>query len=301
MPSQANLFIVIPTFNRCEDLLACLGSLDKPGLLNEKVIVVDNASQDATREKVRSLFPSITMIEIERNLGATGASNIGFERALQEGADFILRLDSDTVVAPDFLQILLKFAADHPAGGLFSPKIYYYDQPDIIWYAGARASGWHFGVFQEQRGKHDSPNNSQPIQTDYIWAAAMLIRAEVLKKAGKFDADFLVYHEELDFCRRVKQAGYDLWLVPDAKVWHKVGTQIENPWRAYQWNRSKMLFYRKHARNGLHRLFLILYAFGYVAIRGIIKRRGAGNRGPFKDALRGLWDGLRAPIRVKSF
>jgi GT2 family glycosyltransferase len=296
---HVKVFIVIPTYDRCQDLLACLDSLAKVTGPDFEIIVVDNASQDDTWEKVRTLFPGVILLEAGSNLGATGASNLGFERALHEGADYILRLDSDTVVAPDLLNILLAFGAAHPNSGVLSPKIYYYDQPEVIWYAGAQADHWHYGAVQKYRKVMDSPENSQPIQTEYIWAAAMLIRAEVLARTGGFDTDFLVYHEELDFCRRVRRLGYELWLVPEAKVWHKVGTQVENAWRAYQWNRGKILLYRKHAQNGLHLALLVLYAFAYTFMRAIFKKSGVGNRGPLKDALRGLWDGLRTPISSK--
>lgn len=287
----APVFVVIPTYNRCQDLLFCLDSLQKNFLPDSRIIVVDNASSDGTREKLHSLFPDVILIEARQNLGATGASNLGFARALQEGAAYILRLDSDTKVAPDFLDKLVRFSESNANSGIVSPKIYELDHPDVVWYAGAGEHPWHFGAVYDS-----SPPTGQPVKTDYIWATAMLIRAEVLEKAGGFDTDFLVYHEELDFCRRVRKLGFELWLVPEAKVWHKVGSREETPWRAYQWNRSKMIFFRKHARSGFHRVMLGTYAFAYVFARALFKKDGVGNRGPLKDALRGLWAGLRTPL-----
>lgn len=291
---ERKLRVVIPTFNRADDLLACLESLREAGVEEEQVIVVDNNSQDRTVQAVREHFPNIDLHVNEKNLGASGASNVGFKHALEQGADLILRLDSDTIVARDFLLPLLN-AAEDPRIGVLSPKIYYLEPPDEIWYAGADANPWHFGAVNQHRHKKDAPENNFPREVDYVWAACMLIKHEVLESLGGFDLDFFVYFEEVDFCRRVEALGYTLIFIPESHIWHKVGSSAENTWTAYHWNKSKMLLYRKHARNPIHRFTLVLFAYTYALFNPIIKKR-AGNRGPLKDALRGLKDGLKVKL-----
>ncbi|HAF62982.1 MAG TPA: hypothetical protein DCK95_11760 [Anaerolineaceae bacterium] len=290
--SEPKLRVVIPTFNRADDLYDCLKSLENAGIQREQIIVVDNNSQDKTKKRIEQFFPEITLIALNKNMGATGASNIGFKQALDQGVDFVLRLDSDTVVAAELMDILLTYTNADPRIGILTPKIYYYEPPDEIWYAGADAHPWHFGSIHGHRHEKDAPQNSQPKEVDYAWGAAMLIKAEALQKTGGFDNDFFVYYEEVDFCKRVQNFGYKIWYVPDAKVWHKVGSSANNAWTAYHWNRSKMLLYRKHAKNDLHRLLLILYAFAYALFSPIIKGK-SGNRGPLKETFEGLVDGLK--------
>lgn len=296
---ETTLWVVIPTYNRAGDLTACIESLVGAGIAPDQIIVVDNHSADDTVQRVSQTYPEVVLIPLDDNLGATGASNIGFEHALEQGAELVLRLDSDTIVAPGFAAPLLEKAAQDPRIGILAPKIYYYNPPDEIWYAGADTHPWHFGTINGHRHEKDSPENSAVREVDYAWGAAMLIRGQVLRETGGFDLDFFVYYEEVDFCQRVQQLGYKIFYLPDARIWHKVGSSANTPWTAYHWNRSKMLFYRKHARGSAHYLYLVLYAFSYALTDAVLKtlkiRKKSGNRGPLKDALRGLWDGLTEP------
>ena len=287
-----DLWVVIPTFNRADDLLACLDSLNDARISRERVIVVDNHSQDETVTKLLYQFPEVVLIQLDDNLGAAKASNIGFEFALGQGAEYILRLDSDTVVDPAFVLILMNKVTDDPKIGVLSPKIYYYEPPDEIWFAGANQHPWHFGAIHGHRHEKDNPHNSQVREIDYAWGAAMLIKGEVLEKSGGFDPDFFVYYEEVDFCLRVKKLGYKLVFIPDSHVWHKVGSSANNAWTAYHWNRSKMLLYRKHAKSSIHLIFLISFALLYAVISPVIRGK-SGNRGPVWHALRGLWVGFK--------
>jgi len=293
-PNQTNpnLWVVIPTYNRSNDLLACLGSLVSARINLEQVVIVDNHSQDETVSMVRAKHPKTHLISLNENLGATGAANIGFDFALERGADYVLRQDSDTIVDENFIEPLLVVGESDPTIGVISPKIYYFDPPDEIWYAGVDSQPLIFGTTNEHRHEKDRPENSQQREVDYIWAASMLIKSEVLRKTGGFDTDFFVYHEEINFCERVKQLGYKLIYIPKSYVWHKVGSSANNAWTAYHWNRSKMLLYRKHARNVIHLCFLVCYAYVYTIWSALFAKTKAGNRGPFNSALKGLMRGL---------
>jgi GT2 family glycosyltransferase len=294
------LRIVIPTYNRADELIECLGSLIKAGIRETQIIVVDNNSQDNTAEMLKKNFPKMHARHLDENSGATGASNIGFKLALEQGATHVLRLDSDTIVAPDFLRPLIEQIQANPKIGAVAPKIYYFDPPEKIWYAGADSHPFHFGAINSQRQHQDSPENQKIKEVDYAWGAAMLIKAEVLAITGGFDNDFFVYYEEIDFCLRIKKMGYKILLVPASTLWHKVGSSANNAWTAYHWNRSKMLLFRKHAKSSVHSLALIFYAFGYVIYDSLLNKlklkAHSGNRGPLVSALKGLLAGLTEKI-----
>lgn len=293
------VWIVIPTWNRRDDLLECLASVQALDYPNFRVLVVDNYSEDGSPEVVRSRFTSVELLELERNEGATGASNAGFAYALVHGAEYVFRLDSDTVVDPSALRHLVDAALESSDIGVLTAKIYFYDRPTVIWFGGALSHRWHFGAYNTRRYEYDSPDNSIPCDVDYAWSTGMLIRRTVLEVVGGFDPDFFVYYEEVDFCLRVKQAGFRIRYVPEARLWHKVGSDSNNPWVAEQWNRSKMLLFRKHSR-GLHRRSLIVYAFVYALWRALKPVPGRGNRGPLKAALRGLVKGLCYPLSATT-
>jgi GT2 family glycosyltransferase len=290
-------WVVIPSYNRADDLIACLDSLHKAGISEAQILVVDNHSQDNTAALLESCHPGVQVRFLDENLGATGASNIGFSMALSQGATHVLRLDSDTVVDPGFILPLMDAIQGAPDIGVVAPKIYYNDPPKKIWYAGADSHPFHFGAIHSQRDQEDSQENSQARRVDYAWGAAMLIKAEVLRKTGGFDEDFFIYYEEIDFCLRLRKMGYRILFVPEAVIWHKVGSAASNAFTAYHWNRSKMLLYRKHARHIFHLITLIAYALVYALASAALHGNSSGNRGPFRPALRGLFEGLFQEIR----
>jgi len=293
---QNLIWIVIPTWNRCQDLLMCLESLREVTYPYVKILVVDNASEDDSVDAVHKHFSEVEIIQLSENMGAPVASNIGFEYALSHGADFVLRLDSDTVVSPDFIVPLIAKMVENSTIGIISPKILYFDQPDRIWYAGVDAHPFHFGSIHDLIYQQESPAANHSRVVDYTWGAAMLIRREVLELLNGFDPQFFIYFEEVDFCKRVQAAGFKVYYLSESKIWHKVGTSNPTKRTAYQWNRSKMILFRKHARNPLHRIALILYAYLYAIGSPIFKGDTTGNRGPLNAALQGLSNGLSTDI-----
>jgi GT2 family glycosyltransferase len=293
---EKTVWIVIPTWNRCEALIDCLDSLSRITYKPFTILVVDNASTDNTVDSVKKLYPNVKIIRLSKNLGAPKASNIGFEHALDHGAEYVLRLDSDTIVSPGFLEPLVNKAEEESTIGVVSPKIYYHDPPDVIWYAGVDAHPWHFGSVNDQCNKKDTEIRDQSRFVEYVWAAAMLIKREVLNKTQGFDPDFFIYYEEVDFCLRVKDLGYQLYYVAESTIFHKVGTQNPSAWSGYYWNLSKMILFRKHARNKTHFILLVLYVILYALVDALLNkisiRKSSRNRGPLMSSLHGLKDGL---------
>lgn len=287
--------IVIPTWNRREDLLKCLSSITTLNYSNKHVIVIDNASSDGSIPAVRKGYPQVEIIELSENLGAVGASNVGFERSLTYEPDYILRLDSDAVLDSEFLDELVSASKVFPEAGLLVGKIYYLDDPKRIWSMGTLQSGWFYTTTEPGKGMIDGPSYVEPFEVDFAWSTGFLLTNEALKVTNGFDSDFFVYYEEPDLCLRIHQSGMQIWCVPSAKMWHRIGESQPGPWIAYQWARGKMLFFRKHNR-GLRKMTLIAYAYLYALLRSIHAKPGKGNRGPLKDALRGLTAGLFYPL-----
>lgn len=294
------VWIVIPTWNRRDDLIACLNSLKYVTYSPIQILVIDNASEDGTFQVVSDKYPEVIIQKMESNIGASAASNVGFDIALNGGADYILRLDSDTIVSPDFLEPLVNLLEKNNNIGVVSPKIYYYEPADLIWYAGVDAHPWHFGAINDIKNKRDNETSCRSRDVDYVWGAAMLIRREVLEKIGGFDPDFFIYYEEVDFCKQVHLLGYRIHYTSESKIWHKVGTQNLSQWTAFNWNRSKIILFHKYSRNLFHKFSLTLYAFLYAVLDAIIFslhiRKISGNRGPLNSAIKGLLNGLQKSI-----
>jgi GT2 family glycosyltransferase len=171
------------------------------------------------------------------------------EKALAAGADFVLLLNNDTEVAPDFLDCLVSAANSQPQAGMAAPKIYYHHDPQLIWFAGGRINFWtghisHLGL--RQREAH--PINQQPKATDFLTGCAILAKRECLEKTGLFDESYYMYAEDVDWCWRARQAGYVCLYQPEATIWHKVSASAGGAFKIYHKVQSNFLFFRRHAK-----------------------------------------------------
>lgn len=293
--NEALVWIVIPTWNRCDDLKELLISIKSLAYNHIKVLVVDNGSDDNTILMLKENFPKIQYIQLNKNVGAARAANVGFEYALNQQAELVLRLDSDTILDKYFLTHLVHASQIHKDAGVFVGKIFYHANPQIIWSMGAFQKSWSLGAREIARDKHDSTILNQDVEVDYAWCTGMLFTRSALVTTKGFDSDFFVYFEEAELCCRLHTLGFEIWSIPKAKMWHKVGQISRSPSVSYQWARSKMLFYRKQTKC-LHKASLIFYAYIYAIIHWLLPLQSPGNRGPIKPALKGLTKGLIYPL-----
>lgn len=184
------VFIIVLNWNGYEVTRDCLESLQKVAYANFKVIVVDNGSIDSSPERLRKEFRGLTVIENRKNLGFTGGNNVGIRYALEHGTDYILLLNNDTVVAPTFLSELVGVAESDERIGILNPKIYYFDLPETIWYAG--------GTFSMLRGfaRHighrqvDKPRYNKRREVTFVSGCAFFVKAGVVRQVGLLDEHF---------------------------------------------------------------------------------------------------------------
>jgi len=243
---------VILNTNRKEDTLACLKSLAESTYPNHRVIVLDNASSDGSVEAIRSQFPAAEIIQLHQNLGYAGNNNIGIEAALQQGADWVFVLNEDTIVAPDCFDHFIQAAAEKEAAsdgrvGILGPKVYHANEPNLIQSAGGElTSRWdaiHIGQNEKDLGQYDDER-----QVDWISGCALLVKRQVIQECGALDPRFFYYWEETDWCKRATEHGWQIWVVPEAKIWHK-GVQKDytpSPNVTYYNTRNRYLFMAKH-------------------------------------------------------
>lgn len=238
--------IVILNHNRRDDTLACLASLAAIEYPHYQIVVVDNASSDSSIATFRAVYPDLPIIENKTNLGFAAGNNIGIRYALESASDYVLLLNNDTEVAPDFLdQLIMPCLADETIG-VVGPKIYYYDQPRTLWSVG--------GMIDWQRGQTrmrglDMPDQGQfdtQVDIDFASGCALLIRRTVLEKAGLLDERFGMYYEETEWCVRIVRAGWRITYVPRSCIWHKIKptAQDRSPSITYYMTRNRLLFLR---------------------------------------------------------
>jgi hypothetical protein len=216
--------------------------------------------------------------------------NVGLRAALDAGASYILAINNDTLVAPNLLRLLVGVAREDERIGITVPKIYYADSPEQLWYAGAMRRRWLPGFSFPGYGKQDAPRYSRRRDVDYATGCGLLVRAEALHNVGLFDETrFFMYHEDLDLSERIRQSGYRIVYVPQARMWHKesASTDPMSPRKWYYLARYIVPFFRRHYRWPV--LALALYTL-YVVARELLK----GHARLIPPFLKGICDGLGA-------
>ena len=219
--------ILILNWNRKDLLKHCLDSVIAIDYPNYSVIMIDNGSSDGSLDMVQENYSKVECLALDRNYGYAGGYNRCFAQLKDETAEFIMLLNNDTVIDLDILNSFnnarMKFGDSHIYGG----KIYYLDDPNKIWYAGGRVKLKYINISHWGIRKQDSPEFSNPIETDYITGCCLFTSMEVINKLNGFDERFNMYGEDVDLCLRAKNLGINCYYWPDAKLWHHVSASLD--------------------------------------------------------------------------
>ena len=218
--------IVILSWNGREDTLECLRSLEPVWNETTRGVLVDNGSTDGTAEAVRAQYPHLDIVQTGENLGFTGGNNAGMCHALEMGADYILLLNNDTVVDPGFAREMLAVARSSHTVGFVSPKIYFKEPADVIWFAGARFYAWcGYGRMVGYR-KRDHGQYDQVREIDRPCGCAVLVSRRLCEEVGLMDPSLFMYADEIEWKLRAGKKGFKAFYAPKAVVWHKVSVSV---------------------------------------------------------------------------
>ena len=164
----------------------------------------------------------LIIIKNEKNYGFAEGNNIGMRYALSSRTDYILILNNDIVVAPDFLTELHKAMDENVQAGIAGPTCYYYDKPNTIWYVGTMINWWTRRIRLIGYGKQDTGQYQRVTEVDSVSGCAMLVRRRVLEKISLFDPRFPFGNEDYEFCTRACREHFKVIHVPNSMIWHKV-------------------------------------------------------------------------------
>ncbi len=291
--------IVIVTYNRQKIVLDCLRSVFKMNYPHFEVILVDNHSQDNTLQAVGNRFPLVKLVALKTNLGLNQGKNLGQKRAK---GDYILFLDSDTIVDKSLLTELVKLAESDHKIGIVCPKMYYSKPKDVIWYAGSSVNlltshTRNLGTHEKDKGQFDQIRETQFAPTAY------LATKKIVKKLKGHNEKLFMTYGDTDYGFRARKLGFKIIFCPKAKLWHKL-EKSENiktvralgynlPMRAYYFSRNRVIFMKAYAPK-LNFIIFILFFFPlftlYISYKIIIFKGGWQF---LKPHLQGSWDGLK--------
>ena len=199
----------------------CLDSILSQDFSDFELIVVDNASVDGTVDFIRAHYPSVRIVANHQNRGYAGGCNDGY--LVSEG-EYILMLNSDTILFSTCLSELDRAISSYPLCGMYAPKILYPD--GTINAAGSEAS-LSGSAWERGKGEKDSESYNIPCEVFGPHGAAALFSREVMVKTGGFDEDFFLFVEETDLAYRARLAGYSCRYVPGAIIYHYHGGTME--------------------------------------------------------------------------
>ena len=253
--------IISINYNQAAVTCEMLASLRRITYPQVEILVVDNASPTDDPGIIAERFPEVKLIRSSENLGFAGGNNLGVAQAQGE---YLLFLNNDTEVAPDFLEPLVELFEQNPNAGVASPKIIFFDSGDLIQYAGSRGiNPWTgrsitIGQHEPDCGQHD-----HSAQTELADGAAMMVPRRVVEAVGLMPELYFLYYEELDWCEMIKRAGYSCHYVAKSTVYHKESVSVgkASVLKTYYMNRNRLLFIRRNSA-GWARLTSMLVFLG---------------------------------------
>ena len=281
--------IITVNFNQPAVTIAFLNSIkDKLRQEDIEVILVDNGSAENHENDFKAIYPNLTYIYSEVNLGFAGGNNLGIRAA--KGA-YLLFLNNDTEVTSNLINVCQKEMELNPEIGLLSPLILYYDQPDVIQYAGftemSYLTGRNSGIGSMEINKQQFEHQSR--ETGYCHGAAMMCRSEDLKTAGLMPELFFLYYEELDWCEKFKKSGKKIWFTGKTYIYHKESISVgkESILKTYFMTRNRMLFIRRNTGILNTVIFSIYYIF-FASLKQVLVYLFKGRLDLVKAVLKGL-------------
>ena len=282
--------VITVNFNQplvTEDLLLSLSSENH--YPETETIVVDNGSIINPVQDWKNRFPHTHFIRSDINLGFAGGNNLGIKQA---SGDYLFLINNDTEITNGLIDSLANILDSHPEVGMVSPKIKFHHMPDTLQYAGFTAMNYFtarnscIGFMEKDHGQY----NSSTGPTGYVHGAAMMVRREAIQKAGLMAENFFLYYEEMDWCERIKEAGYMVWVEPNAEVYQKESISVgkKSPLKEFFMNRNRILFIRRNAPAFARFIFYCHFAF-LVVPRNLLMYLKEGRTDLIKQLFKAIW------------
>ncbi len=317
---MVDLSVIIVSWNVRDLLDKCLESLQLAQRRNAQscqsmysieVIVVDSGSADGSVELLREKHPDVALLAQSENVGFTRGNNIGLKRA--QGA-FLLLLNPDTEVSPSALGLMIDFMSEHPRVGILGPHTLNSDGShqstrrrfptlstgifESTWLA-----AWAPAVIERQYRMLDT-NDDDILEADWVQGSALMLRRAVYDAIGGLDEGFTMYSEELDYCRRAKAAGWQVFYHGGALITHHGGKSSEQAaaFKQIHFQTSKLRYFRKHHGMAQYLILraILLLQFGWQLCLESLKGALGHKRDLRAQRVRVYWQVLRTGLRVRQ-
>lgn len=270
MNRQPDISIITINYNGLQETCELIESLQQ--FLHKclyEMIVIDNGSIQNEAVILQKKYPQILVIRSDQNLGFSGGNNLGIRIAKGK---CIFLINNDTFVIDDSLIYLYKRLMTSPVIGAVSPKIKFAFPPQNIQFAGFTPLSKY--TLRNQSIGYNEPDEGQfdiPRTTSFLHGAAIMIKQEVIEQIGLMPEIYFLYYEEMDWCTRMIDHGYQLWYEPHCTIYHKesCSTGKDSPLKTYYLTRNRLLYAWRTRRGGT--LFIsLLYQLLIANLKNVI-------------------------------
>lgn len=290
--------IITINYNNISVTLDLLLSIRECIYTNLEVIVVDNGSDLDPTEMIMKNYPEVFAVRSGKNLGFAGGNNLGVRYA---NGEFIFFVNNDTLFAENVIAELIKPFYENEEIGIISPKVFYYESPNIIQYAGATEinslTGRNNIIGQ---GKKD---NSELFKSDFTYfahGAAMIIRKSLMDKVGVFSEIFFLYYEELDYSYRIRKAGFKIYFNSKAVIYHRVSHSIgdDSSLKTYYMTRNRIMFMQRNYSRFRFTIFVLFFIF-FTIPKNSINYLLSGRKDLLSSFYKAIKWNLKTPRKIK--
>lgn len=308
-----DLSIITVSWNVRDLLRECLHSVAAgQGDLKLEMIVVDSASADGSPEMIEQEFPWVKLIASQENLGFPRGNNTGIHQA---SGRYILLLNPDTVIIDDALSVMVEYLNQHvDVGGLGAQLL---NQDGSIQSSRRRFPTFLTALFESTWLERIAPSSinrqyfaedlpdDETADVDWVTGACLMVPRKVIEHVGLLDEGYFMYSEELDWCRRIVDAGWRIVYLPQAKIMHYIGKSSEQAVtdRHINFQQAKLRYFRKyHGRftTIILRIFLLLNYVWQIAVeafKGLL-----GHKRPIRrQRIRSYWQVIRSGLHPAGY
>lgn len=217
--------IIVLNWNGLEDTIECIKSMQKVDYPNFDIVVVDNGSEGNDAQILSEIFGGyIELIKNEDNYGYAGGNNVGIKYIMKnKKSKYIVTINNDTTVDENYLKHLVNFAENNINVGMIGPKIYYYYEPNVIWFTGSNANYWTCGFKNISKEIPDDGTYDLITDVDTISGCIHFMSRSMLEDIGLYDVNFPPGYDNIEICLRARSKGYRIIYLYKSVIYHKVG------------------------------------------------------------------------------
>lgn len=285
--SISHVVIVVLNWNNYKDTKECLESIQKVEYPSFEVLVVDNGSTDGSGDRINDEFEWCDVIFTDENLGYSAGMNVGIEAALDSDADYVLLLNNDTIVEPDFLAPLVETAEAHERVAIVSCITRFFENGEI------QSAGRYFRPFRVRAPHYREPQAESPYEVDCVSGAVTLLDIEFVRREGGLEEAYFIGPDDVELGLRAQRLGWRVMVTPESEIYHKHAATASSgtPFRYYHSTRGRLHLASEYLSVSTKVIFYAFFIARHTAKAA--EWTASSDRGMVWAALRAIIDHLR--------